>query len=593
MKKILSFLLVFVAITLSSAQKPLTMAERTNYRYSNDYPATMRLCRQLDSLSPMIHTGLLGKSAAGYDIPYLIVDQQGMTDPDQIKAAGRAIILIQADIHAGEPEGNDAGFILVRDLAFTSRYYHLLDNVSIIFIPVLNADGLNRLSPYNRINQNGPEIMGWRANAIGLNLNRDYLKADAPEIRAWIKLFNKYLPDFFVDCHTTDGADYQYLLTYALPLDFQLTSSQAHWVYDIYLPYVKNEMYRQQLPIFQYISFRQWTDPTSGLVTTAFNPMYSTGYLWARNRPSLLIETHMLKDFKTRLWATYYMLLHTIEIINQSADKLIKYNLQADKQATLLPGQQYPLTYQLANDTTQVLFMGKKYHIKHSNLTGGDYIVYTDTNHTYHMPLWNKYLPSTTITVPQAYIIPRQWQQVIDRLHTHGIKYYTLDKEYTDSIYTYRLTHVAFAPYPYEGHQRVINFKLDKVHVKRTFRPGSILIPLNQPTAQLIMHLLEPQAPSSLLRWGFFNTIFEQKEYAEIRVMERLAPQLLNSNPELKKQWTRWKAQHPNASQWQQLNWLYQHSPYHDPFQNIYPIGIIYSRQKAEYIKNTFCNPKD
>ncbi len=590
MKKFSVLIILSLAIiTLSSGQKLLTLAERSNYHYSNDYPATLRLCHALDSISTMVHMDIFGKSSAGYDLPFLIVDRDGLTVPQQIKDKGRAIIMIQADIHAGEPEGNDAGFILVRDLITNRRYVQLLDHVSIIFIPVLNADGLSRLSPYNRINQNGPDIMGWRANAMNLNLNRDYLKADAPEIRAWIRLFNQYLPDFFVDCHTTDGADYQYVLTYALPLEFQLTQQQYDWVYTTYLPYVTKKMYGQGIPIFQYISFRRWADPTSGLVLSAFNPMYSTGYVWAQNRPSLLIETHMLKDFRLRLWATYYMLLHTIEAVSSTADKLIKINLQADKEASRLAGKKYTLQYKLTDDTVHVQFLGKQYHIRHSGLTGGNYVVYSDTNQTITMPLWNKYQPDRSITVPEAYIIPVQWTEVIKRLLAHGIKFYTIEDQYTDSVFTYRFSNIKFACYPYEGHQRVQSFTTEKVKTGQTFRPGSIIVPIGQRAAQIIIHLLEPEAPSSLLSWGFFNPIFEQKEYAEIRVMERLGKQMLEQDTLLGHEWTQWKATHPNASQWQQINWLYQHSPCQDPYKDIYPVGMIYSRQKLNDIVKKFC----
>ncbi|HPS84926.1 MAG TPA: M14 family zinc carboxypeptidase, partial [Bacteroidales bacterium] len=200
----------------------------------------------------------MGKSAQGDDLPYLMID-------DGVKTTDKITLWIQAGIHPGEPEGVEAGFLFLRDLMTKPEMKPMLRNVRILFIPCFNVDGLKRFGPYNRINQNGPEQMGWRTTAQNLNLNRDFMKADAPEMQAWLKLYNAINPDFLIDCHTTDGADYQYAVTYGLDAFQTLNQVVASWCNKKYVPYVTDKMNRDGMPIFPYVALRQWHNPRSGL----------------------------------------------------------------------------------------------------------------------------------------------------------------------------------------------------------------------------------------------------------------------------------------------------------------------------------------
>ncbi|MGI8883762.1 MAG: M14 family zinc carboxypeptidase, partial [Pyrinomonadaceae bacterium] len=191
-----------------------TLAEQTEYRKSWNYADTIAFARKLAKASPLIEYKSFGKSGEGRDMPLLIVAENKDFTPEKAKKSGKAIVFIQAGIHSGEIDGKDAGFALVRDIAITKTRPELLKDSIIIFVPIYNVDGHELSSPYNRINQNGPDEMGWRATSTNLNLNRDYMKADAPETRAWLALWNEWKPDFFIDCHVTDGAEFQYNVTY-------------------------------------------------------------------------------------------------------------------------------------------------------------------------------------------------------------------------------------------------------------------------------------------------------------------------------------------------------------------------------------------
>jgi murein tripeptide amidase MpaA len=259
---------------LTFAQKDLTTwYEISGKKETPRYSETMEFCKALRDASPMVHFVSFGISPQGRELPLLILDRQGLSDPLSIRKNGKAIVLVQACIHPGESEGKDAGFLFIRDIITGKLPVQLLDRVSVLFIPIFNVDGHERFGPYNRINQNGPKEMGWRTTAVNLNLNRDYLKAEAPEMQAWLKLFNEWNPDFFIDIHTTDGADYQYSITYHMELLDGVDAGIAGYSKDFLSQWTKNLNERGVLN-FTYVTFRNWFNPKSGLITGQTSPMF-------------------------------------------------------------------------------------------------------------------------------------------------------------------------------------------------------------------------------------------------------------------------------------------------------------------------------
>src|SRR3954467_13556135 len=214
-----------------------TPSEKSGYRTTPRYDETMAYMKRIATSAPkQVKLEVFGRTPEGRDLWVAIVSKDGVFDPAAVHRSGRAILLIQNAIHAGEMDGKDACLALLRDMVITQTQAKLLDHVVVLIIPIYNADGHERRSRYNRINQNGPEEMGWRTTSTNLNLNRDYMKADAPETRAWLKLWNKWLPDFFVDDHVTDGADFQYDVTLAIERGPQVFPEQAAWIKDTLLP---------------------------------------------------------------------------------------------------------------------------------------------------------------------------------------------------------------------------------------------------------------------------------------------------------------------------------------------------------------------
>src|SRR5258705_4194442 len=211
-----------------------THAERTNYRETPRYAETVAYAERLAGSSPLVEYRSFGKSGQGRDLPLLIASEGDTFNPEAARKAGKAVILIQSCIHAGEPDGKDAGLALLRDLAISKSLPGLLDHVVVLFIPIYNTDGHERSSAYNRINQNGPAEMGWRTTSSYQNLNRDYMKADTPETRAWLSLWNEWQPDLFIDCHVTDGADYRSNITYHFERHEGLDPEIVEWEQDVF-----------------------------------------------------------------------------------------------------------------------------------------------------------------------------------------------------------------------------------------------------------------------------------------------------------------------------------------------------------------------
>ena len=301
-----------------------TTFEKSNYLETDNYEGTIAYAKMLAKQFKQVHYQSIGTTAMGRDIPLLIVDENGYTKPKKIRRSGKNIILVQSCIHPGEPNGKDAMFMLIRDMLNYGNNADLLSDFSFLFIPVLSPDGLANFSPYNRINQNGPKQMGWRVNAQGLNLNRDFTKLDTPEIRAFAALFNQWHPDLFFDTHATDGADYQYVTTYSTENFGNYDPSITRWLSLVWEPQIKQEMKNKAIPITRYVEFRPWGDPTGFLYDESFSAMFSEAYTTARNCPGILLETHMLQPYKDRVFSTYHMIVETLKIIRNDKDNFNK-----------------------------------------------------------------------------------------------------------------------------------------------------------------------------------------------------------------------------------------------------------------------------
>ncbi len=561
------------------AQALTTPCEDGDGNTTPSYDETVAWCRNLAASSPLLHYTTFGVSPQGRDLPLVIADLQGQFSPQKLeKDPDHIVLLVQACIHAGESCGKDAGMALLRDLATErSLAAALLNHVTLLFVPIFNVDGHERFGAYNRINQNGPEQMGWRVTAQNLNLNRDYLKADTPEMQAWLGLWQHWSPDFFIDIHSTDGADYQYALTYGLEthgnMDPGLTALTK-----AYANQINAAMTADRWPMVPYVSFRKWHDPRSGLMAWAAGPRFSQGYTALQNRPGLLIETHMLKDYATRVRGAELLVRKTMSWLNDHAPEVTTAIKAAEARTASESFREQPfaLTFKATDDHHTIDFLGVAYETLPSAVTGGSWNHFTGQPQTMQLEYYDTLVPDQTVSLPVAYIVPPEWQVVSDRLKWHGVETTTLTEPVTLAVRSYRFEDAHWRDKPYEGHHPV-DFKVVAVTEKRTFPTGSVLVPMHQATARVAAHLLEPQGPDSLVRWGFFDAIFARVEYAESYVIEQMIPEILQKNPTLAEELGKAKSADPEfaGNPGAIRDWFYQHTPYFDSQYMKYPVGMI------------------
>jgi hypothetical protein len=468
----------------------------------------------------------------------VVAASNGEFTPEAAHASGKTIVMVQSGIHAGEIEGKDAGLMLLRDIAVTGKYPHLLDHVVLVFIPVFNVDGHERASPYNRINQNGPERMGYRGTAQYLNLNRDYVKADAPEMRAWLKLWQAWLPDLLIDVHTTDGADYQPDLTWYTEDADKLDPAIVAWQKAAFQGYALPRFDRRGHLASPYLEFKDGRDITKGVENFGSGPRFSTGYAALQNRAALLIETHMLKPYETRVRASYDLVELILEYVDAHPQALLDASAKADADTVARaadPDATVPLTYKASAVSTPLTLPGYAFTRTQSAVSGDLWVRYDRSQpKTYVIPDWNDLVPDIRVHPPAAYVVPAEWTQVIARLDAHGIAYTRTERPITVDAGGYRLGDPAWATRPFEGHLMLRSFTQTPATYRVTLPPGSAIVPLDQRAANVAIELLEPQAPDSLLRWGYLDAIFEAKEYGEPRVLVALARRMLAADPALK-----------------------------------------------------------
>ena len=558
----------------------LTFAERSDYRKTPRYDETVAYSKKLDTASDLIVYKSFGKSGEGRDLPLLIVAGGGTFTPEATRKKAKAVVLIQACIHAGESDGKDAGLALLRDIAITKTRQDLLKDVVILFVPIYNVDGHENFNAFNRINQNGPEEMGFRATTANLNLNRDYMKADAPETRAFLKLWNEWKPDFFIDCHVTDGADFRYNVTYEYAHFQEVSPFIKNWMDEHFDKNIVPKVEGEGNLLTHYLQF-DGRDVSKGIETFIATPRFATGYVPLRNRAGLLIETHMLKPYKSRVRGTYDILRYTIEEINENKISLLDANKKATEETiergkTFDGRRQFALRIETTDKSIPFAFKGIEYRLEDSEISGAKRIIYGTKPLDITIPKFDEGKISVSVAPPLYYIVPPQWKDVVGVLEAHGIKFERLTKPLKVEVESYRFSDVKFATASFES-RITVNFKANPIKETREFPVGSIVIPTAQEAANVAIHLLEPNSPDSFVFWGFFNAIFEQKEYSEGYVLEKLAREMLAKNPELKKEFEeKLKDEKFAKNPRERLNFFYERSPY---FVNqrigFYPVGRI------------------
>ena len=560
----------------------LTRFEKSYGTETSRLQETMDFFKRLAQSSPYAKCIEFGISPEGRPLTLFVIAKDRNFTPSQAEKSGKPVVLIQGCIHAGESEGKDAAMLIARDLLIDHQHPELMNHLVLLFLPIFNVDGHERMSEGNRINQYGPKETGWRVTATRLNLNRDFLKADAPEMRTWLKMYHAWKPHFFFDCHTTDGKDFQYVLTYNIDTHPAYGGAISAWAAERFLPQVVQRLAESGLITGPYAGLLNEKNPSQGLLGGVWRPMLSNSFATLLNRAGFLIEAHSLKPYTQRVEATRNMILLGLQQIVEQKETLIEAVRAGDRSASTMgkqydPQPSFPIAFRTRMDQWEpLLYRGYQVRYEHGKISGGEYPIYTQIAENVESKFFNQVESAQEISPPLGYLIPRAWQNVIQVLQAHGIPYQELDQEITAEFETFRFSEVKFRTTPYEG-RHLVTFKAQPVLLKRTYHPGDIRVLTANPKAKLIMYLLEPQCQDALIGWGFFNQIFEDREYFESYVMEPLAQEMATQNPLWALEFERKVAQDSafSRSPRQRLQFFYERSKYYDGEKNLYPIARI------------------
>jgi hypothetical protein len=487
-------------------------------------------------------------------------------------------ILIQNAVHGGETAGKDATLMLVRDIVL-GRYPESIKGCNLLVLPVVNVDGHERRSRWRRGNQNGPAEVGSRVTSQRINLNRDYMKADAPEMRAWLRFYQGCLPHLLIDNHTSNGIDFQYDITFHIQTRQMLWPSVAAWNRSL-REALTERMHSDGHITGPYFEIEEPPRPGELLRMEFRTPGYSWGYASVQNRPAIVSESHSLKSYRTQVWAHYDLMRHIIDLVCHDRRTLLRAIQSADRDVAALAISSRPtrvfLDGEFSGVTRTYAFRGLKVKRVRSAVMGASVAEYTNEPLTIPVKVLERVRTTVAPTVPGGYVIPVEWNAALDLLRLHGVYTERLKRPIDGEFETYCFEDEQWDPQPVDGRHRLC-FRCHKVRIKASASAGCLFVPLNQRSARVAMNLLEPSGPESLVRWGFFNTIFDQTEYLSNHAIRPIAERLLRSKVSIRRDFEhRLKVdpQFRNDSA-ARLDFFYQRSRYAEREKNLYPVWRV------------------
>ncbi|MFL5501363.1 MAG: M14 family metallopeptidase [Gemmatimonadaceae bacterium] len=507
---------------ITPADYPRTRPELTHYTETSHYADVRKFLDSLKAIGAPLTFGSIGKTNEGRDIPYVIASRPLVTSPSEAQQLGRPIVYVQANIHAGEIEGKEALLALLRDLTFATKP-NALDSIVLIAVPIYNADGNERFASQsvNRTEQNGPELVGTRANAQNLDLNRDYIKAEAPETRASLAMFNTWDPDVFVDLHTTDGSFHGYALTYSPSLSPAAVFGGVY-ARDSLLPVLRRRMReRDGFEVFDYGNFV--SDERAPIADTSVHeawatydarPRFGTNYYGIRGRIGILSEAYSHDSLSRRIASTYAFVNEILSLVAEKGSAIRSLTARADSQ---------PLAWGRSPDSVQMVAIRSELTSspRTLNVIKEDLVKTGDSARTQpgvpkgqrrsgvfnviRMPVYDRFSSTLDRLPPAAYVIAPQDTAVVTLLRLHGVRVDRSDSAWSARGETYTIDSIITSPRPFQGHH--------EVRLKGRWERGlqglpakSFIVSTAQPRGPLVVYLLEPESEDGFVTWNLFDS---------------------------------------------------------------------------------------
>lgn len=509
MKKLFVLLLVLPVLAMG----PLTRAEKTNFAETSTYADVMNFLWALRTESDRIHVKYIATSAEGRKIPLVIVSKEGIKTPREAKELGKEIVYIEANIHAGEVEGKEASLMMIRDLV-QGKYDDLLENQVILFCPIFNPDGNEKFGKH-RYSDNGPQLAGVRYNGMGLDLNRDFVKQETPEVRGLIRALMEWDPVLFVDMHTTDGSYHRHVVTWTPQFAPWTDEELMKYAWNRMFPGINQNMKAEGYDPIPHGGFMDRKKPEKGWLFWAVLARYGVNYVGLRNRFSILDENYARADFKTRVYGAYAFLKSIFRFTAVHGREMREIERRADLRAiksyagSFFPtefGNKKLFEFSLKSYKFEIKKIPRKELSRYPSWFGGYLVKKTDEFKTYKMSYFAPIKPEKGITLPDGYIILPVVKDVVDILLRNGITVERLLKPLEMEVEEFRIDKIEASPLPFQGHH-LKKFKGKYVKTRKRIPAGSYFVSLHQPLARLAAVMLEPLSPDGFAAWGLFDRV--------------------------------------------------------------------------------------
>lgn len=548
-----------------------TVFETSNGTETPEYNDVIKFYKDLSETFNSVAIYDMQKTDSGQPLHLVTFNPNRTFESEFSRADEKSILLVNNGIHPGESDGIDASMLLIRDLA--QGKIETPENTIIAVIPIYNIGGALNRNSTTRTNQNGPKSYGFRGNARNYDLNRDFIKADTKNARAFANLFRIVKPDYFIDNHVSNGADYQYTLTHLFTQHNKLGGQLGNYLHTSLMPKLEDSLAKAQWDITPYVNvFNQ--SPEKGFTQFMDSPRYSTGYTTLFGTVGMMVETHMLKPYKQRVEGTYELMKQFIKIIDE--DVSVVKNLRKIDADRYKVGSYYPIQWRVDSTQTKTLnFKGFEAEMLPSELTGAQRLKFDRTKpYARDVNYYNTFKAVDSITIPEQYIVPQGYWNVIELLKKNKISYDVVQKDTVITAEVYYIKDYKTRNSPYEGHYLHYNTAVEVSEEEVALKKGDYIFNTQQDGVRYLLETLEPSATDSFFNWNFFDTILQQKEGFSPYVWEDKAVEFLNANPNIKADFEEKKAAEPdfNANWFAQLDWIHKQSPNYEAAHLRYPI---------------------
>lgn len=580
MKNISFLLLVLCFPIIINAQNQPLLHLKYEQNYTPTYSEVIEMYNLLDKNYENAILFEKGLTDCGKPLHLFIINNESEFNPEKIKAQGKSVLLINNGIHPGEPEGIDASLWFADDiLRNKDGMTKLLENTVIIIIPVYNIGGHLNRSAFNRSGQTTPYETGFRGNYANLDLNRNFTKCDSENARSFNQIFTEWNPDVFLDTHTTNGSDHQYSITLIPPAPALYPTLMGKFIRNKFLPDLYSEMKKGQYELIPYVDYI-YDDPKKGIAMTQEGPRYSSGYASIFHSYGMITENQIYRDFPDRIKSCYQFINVLANFVSKNSEAIKKSRVDGIKESMDL--KNYPVAFQLDTSKFEMIeFKGFEVDKNQISPTSGLPRFGYDTSKPYteKIKYFNVYAQTETVEVPEFYILPQSYRNIIERLDLVNIQYSRLINDSLINVMVDYIDEYTSPAKPYNGH-----YYHDKVSTrseKQTIQyyTGDLIIPVRQEKIKYLLEMFEPKAGDSFFRWNFFDNILDQREYFSSYGFDENALKYLKDHPDFKIKFEEKQKSDPEFAQNHraQLAYIYNNSEWFEKTWKRYPVGKIFN----------------